>query len=84
MDKNTPSILDVLIGEDLPLVMDSFAWELREERTPTRESIDLLMALRLIAMTIQEIDLSVSRDHKVEVPLWAVTSLFRSVLKRLC
>ena len=83
MDKNTPSILDVLIGEDLPLEMESFAWELREERTPTRESIDLLMALRLVAMTIQEIDLSVSRDYKVEVPLWAVTSLFRSVLKRL-
>ena len=63
--------------------MDSFAWELREERTPTRESIDLLMALRLIAMTIQEIELSVSRDHKVEVPLWTVVAMFRSVLKRL-
>jgi hypothetical protein len=78
-----PTIIDVLVGEDLSLEIDSFAWELTVDRSPTKESLELLMALRHTALELQELDLSVLRDHKVEIPLWALTSMFRSVLKRL-
>ena len=69
---------------ELILDSDSFAASLIDETTtPESRAVELLMAMRETGLLIQSETVEVDRDKKVEVPIWVVVALFKSVLKRL-
>ena len=69
---------------DLFLDVDSYASNLTSEKvTPEEKSVELLMALREAGLLIQGETVEVDRDKTIDVPIWVLVSLFRSILKRL-
>ena len=79
------SLMDaVQQNPDLFLDVDSYASNLTSEKvTPEEKSVELLMALREAGLLIQGETVEVDRDKTIDVPIWVLVSLFRSILKRL-
>lgn len=78
-----PSVLDAWTGAFESFDVDSLGGQLITGVTPEAQSVQVLMALREIALILQTTDGNIGFDHRIEVPTWAATALFRTVMKRL-